>query len=102
MPADAKPVFDVVTVKPTNPDQPGKYFTVRGRHIITHNTSVNDLITMAYGLHVKEIVNAPEWFDTDKFDIDGVPDVEGQPNNTQFKELIQKCIDPALRTQVPS
>ena len=92
MPADAKPVFDVVTVKPTNPDQPGKYFTVRGRHIITHNTSVNDLITMAYGLHVKEIVNGPEWFDTDKFDIDGVPDVEGQPNNTQFKELIQSAL----------
>ncbi len=59
MPADAKPDFDVVTVKPSNPDQPGKGFTLRGRHIITINTTVNDLITMAYSLNVKELINAP-------------------------------------------
>ncbi len=92
MPADAKPDFDVVTVKPGNPDRPGKLFTVQGRHIITVNTTVNDLITMSYSLNEKEIINAPDWFATDKFDIDGVPDVEGQPNNEQLKMLIQKAL----------
>ena len=92
MPADAKPDFDVVTVKPSNPDRPGKGFTVQGRHIMTFNTTVNDLVTMSYSLNVKEIVNAPDWFATDKFDIDGVPDVEGQPNNEQLKVLIQKAL----------
>ena len=90
MPADAKPDFDVVTVKPSNPDQQGKGFTVRGRHIITINTTVNDLITMAYNLHVKELVNAPDWFATEQFDIDGVPDVEGQPNTDQLKKYLSK------------
>jgi len=92
MPADAKPVFDVLTVKPSDPDRPGKLFSMRGRHVYTINTTVNDLITMAYGLHVKEIINGPDWFATEKFDLDGVPDVEGQPNSAQFKLLFQSAL----------
>jgi len=92
MPADAKPVFDVLTVKPSDPDRPGKLFSMRGRHVFTVNTTVNDLITMAYGLHVKEIINGPDWFATEKFDLDGVPDVEGQPNSAQFKLLFQSAL----------
>ncbi|GAC1428816.1 MAG: hypothetical protein NVSMB62_26570 [Acidobacteriaceae bacterium] len=87
MPADAKPKFDVVTVKPSDPNRPGKLFTVRGRHIMTINTNVTDLVTFAYGLHPKQIVGAPEWF-SDKFDVDGVPDVEGRPSAAQFRLLI--------------
>ena len=92
MPADAIPKFDVVTVKPSNPDRPGKLFTIRGRHVLTINTNLNDLVTFAYGLHTKQLVNAPPWFATDKFDIDGVPDVEGQPNTKQLKLLIQSVL----------
>src|SRR5215469_2710894 len=57
MPADATPKFDVVTVKPSDPNRPGKLFTIRGRHVMTINTTVNDLITFAYGLHPKQIIN---------------------------------------------
>lgn len=85
MPADAIPKFDVVTVKPSDPSRPGKLFTIRGRHIMTINTNLNDIITFAYGLHPKQIIGAPDWFGTDKFDIDGVPDIEGQPSSKQFK-----------------
>jgi uncharacterized protein (TIGR03435 family) len=92
MAADAVPKFDVVTVKPSDPNRQGKGFTVRGRHVMTFNTNVNDLITFAYGLHAKQIVGAPAWFATDKFDIDGVPDVEGQPNTKQFKMLFQSVL----------
>jgi uncharacterized protein (TIGR03435 family) len=92
MAADAIPKFDVVTVKPSDPNRPGKLFTIRGRHVMTINTTLNDIITFAYGLHVKQIVGAPAWFSTDKFDIDGVPDVEGQPNSKQFKLLFQSVL----------
>jgi len=92
MAADARPKFDVVTVKPSDPNRPGKLFTMRGRHILTINTTVNDMISMGYAVHVKQIVGAPEWFASEKFDIDGVPDVEGQPNSDQFKLLIQDAL----------
>lgn len=92
MAADAIPKFDVVTVKPSDPNRPGKLFTIRGRHVMTINTTLNDIITFAYGLHAKQIVGAPAWFATDKFDIDGVPDVEGQPSSKQFKMLFQSVL----------
>ena len=54
MAADAVPKFDVITIKPSKPDQQGKGFTVRGRHVMTINTNLNDLITFAYSLHAKQ------------------------------------------------
>jgi uncharacterized protein (TIGR03435 family) len=59
---------------------------------MTINTNLNDIMTFAYGLHAKQIVGAPAWFSTDKFDIDGVPDVEGQPSSKQFKLLFQSVL----------
>jgi len=92
MAPDAKPKFDVVTVKPTDPNRQGKLFTFRGSHAMTLGTNVNDLITFAYGLHAKQIVDGPAWFGTDKFDIDGVPDVPGRPSSAQLKMLMQSVL----------
>lgn len=92
MAPDAKPKFDVVTVKPSDPNRPGKLFTMRGRRIVTVNTTVDNLISFAYGVHAKQIVGAPDWFSSEKFDIDGVPDVDGRPNSEQFRMLIQDVL----------
>jgi uncharacterized protein (TIGR03435 family) len=92
MAADANPTFEVATIKPSTPDRPGKLFTVRGRHFITVNTNMNDLIAFAYGLHAKQIVGAPDWFGTSLFDIDAVPDAEGRPNQKQMQVMVQKLL----------
>ena len=39
MPADANPVFEVATIKPSRPDVPGKAFRVQGRQFSTLNTT---------------------------------------------------------------
>ena len=92
MAADANPVFEVATIKPSNPERPGKVFTVRGRQFLTINTTLSDMITFAYGLHAKQIVGGPEWMETEKWDLDGKPDGEGQPNDKQWKAMIQKML----------
>jgi uncharacterized protein (TIGR03435 family) len=91
MAADASPKFDVVTIKPSDPNRPGKLFTIRGRHVMTINTTVNDLITFGYSIQTKQMANAPSWFD-EKYDIDGIPDVEGQPNVQQMRILIRDAL----------
>ena len=92
MAADANPGFDVATIKPSQPGTQGKGVTYRGTHFIAINTNMNDLIAFAYGLHAKQIIGAPEWFGTDAFDIDGVPDTPGRPNLKQMQNMVQKLL----------
>jgi uncharacterized protein (TIGR03435 family) len=92
MAADATPAFEVATIKPSNPDRPGKGVAVRGRQFSTLNTSLSDLITFAYGLHARQIVGAPAWIESDKYDLNARPDGQGQPNDKQWKAMVQKLI----------
>ena len=92
MAADAIPRFEVVTVKPSLPDRPGKLLAVRGTHVMAINTNVYDLLGYAYGLHARQIIGGPAWFATDRFDIDGVPDTPGRPSTEQVKLLIQSAL----------
>ena len=92
MAADANPSFDVATIKPSRPDEPSKLFTVKGRHFLTVNTNLNDLIAFAYGYHAKQIIASPDWFGNTLFDIDAVPDAQGRPNQKQMQIMVQKLL----------
>jgi uncharacterized protein (TIGR03435 family) len=92
MAKDAKPVFEVATIKLSKPEQMGKGFGINGHQCRTINTSLADLIEFAYNVQVKQIVNAPDWLDGQKYDIAGHPDVEGQPNYDQLKLMIQSLL----------
>jgi len=92
MRADADPSFEVATIKFSRPEEQGKGFRVRGRNFSTINTSVTDIIMFAYGVHARQIVGAPAWFDTEKYDITAKPDGEGQPSDKQWKAMVQKLL----------
>jgi uncharacterized protein (TIGR03435 family) len=92
MAADANPAFEVATIKPSDPARPGKVFTVRGQDVLTINTTLNDLVSMAYNLHARQIAGGPSWLDSDKYDVTGRPDVPGQPSVEQIKIMLQKLI----------
>jgi len=92
MAADANPVFEVATIKPSKPGEPGKGFRMNGREFTTLNTSVNDLMTFTFGIHVRQIVGAPAWFESEKYDLLATPDVEGQPNHDQIRGMMQKLL----------
>jgi uncharacterized protein (TIGR03435 family) len=89
MASDAHPKFDVATIKPSQPNQPGKGFGFNGTHTRTFHTNVNDLIAVAYGMHAKQIIGAPDWLGTDLYDIDGVADVPGRPSIKQMGDMMQ-------------
>jgi uncharacterized protein (TIGR03435 family) len=92
MDENANPSFEVATIKPSAPDQKGKGFGFRAGHFVTRNTNLNDLIAFAYGLHAKQIVDAPAWFGADLYDIEAKPDAEGRPNQKQMQTMVQKLL----------
>jgi uncharacterized protein (TIGR03435 family) len=51
----------------------------------------------AYGIHFKQIANAPRWLETDKYDVTLLQAGEGQPNDTQLKEIMRKLLSDRLR-----
>lgn len=91
MAADAQPKFDLLTIKPSDPNRPGMMVTIKGRHLMTINTPVSILIAFGYGIQQKQIVNGPAWME-ERYDIDGVPDVDGQPNDQQMRMLVADAL----------
>ena len=100
MAADAPMVFEVATIKPSNPDAPGKVLTFRGRQFMSINTTLSDLITFAYRLHASQLTGAPEWVETAKYDITAQPQAEGVPNERQLRALVQKLVEDRFRLTV--
>jgi uncharacterized protein (TIGR03435 family) len=92
MPADATPGFEVVTIKPGQPGRVGKGIGFNGHQFRAINMNVNDLLGFAYSVQAKQILGAPAWFDSDLYDIDGVPDVEGRPSQKQIGIMLQKLL----------
>ena len=93
MPADAKPGFDVATIKPNEnggPNMQGLGFG--GRSFRAINASLGDLIAFAYGVQMKQISNGPDWMTKDRFDISGTPDVEGMPTPAQLDTMLQNLL----------
>ena len=93
MAADANPVFEVATIKPSNPDTPGNQIRVAPpRRFFTTNTTLSDLIRFAYGVHARQITGAPSWVESDRYDVDAKFDREGIPNEKQLKSMVQKLL----------
>jgi uncharacterized protein (TIGR03435 family) len=93
MRADAHPSFEVATINPADPNRTnGGGFTVGGHRIIIEGQTVNDLISFAYAVHRKQIVDGPAWLGTDKFDIEGQADQPGVANLQQIQEMLQKLL----------
>jgi len=90
MARDANPSFEVATIKPSDPNDRNQRFGLEGHRIQVENNNMTAILCFAYRMQKSQIVNAPKWFDEDRWDIDGVPDVEGKPNWDQYRSMLQK------------
>ena len=100
MAADAPLAFEVATIKPSAPNTPGKLFTVKGREVLTINTTLADLITMSYEVHTRQVVGGPPWMESDKFDVTGRPQAEGTPNVNQLRGMIRALLEDRFKLTV--
>jgi len=92
MAADAHPSFAVATIKPHDPDSNRQGFDAVGDRYTIRNQSIVSLMTFAYSIHKHQIVDAPAWAGTERFDIEGTTDTPGEPNLHQQQEMLQKLL----------
>lgn len=90
MAPDAKPGVEVSTVKPTRPGTRIFMLVIRGSDVVVQNLTLTFLMKFAYQLQNQQIVGAPGWMDTDRWDIQVKPDMPGKPNVEQMREILQK------------
>ena len=92
MARDADPSFEVATIKPADPSDNNQGFRLNGHRISIEANTMTSLICFAYSIQKTQIVNAPSWFNEQRWNIDGVPDTEGKPNPPQYRRMLQKLL----------
>ena len=92
MAKDASPQFEVATIKPASSTNQSSGFHINGHRIFVENQPLSTILSVAYAIHRSQIVDAPAWFDHDRFDIEGVPDLPGSPDLKQLQEMLQKLL----------
>jgi len=94
MPKDADPDWDVVTVKARDPNDPSgnSSMGMKGSQLALINRTVAVLLQAGYGVQKSQIIGAPHWIETERWDIQGVPDVAGHPSLKQMQSLIRKVL----------
>ncbi|WP_052200723.1 TIGR03435 family protein [Terriglobus sp. TAA 43] len=86
------PSVEVATIKPSDPEAKDEWFTVRGRHYMTTNTSVSDLLRYAFGLSQKQVEGAPDWTSRERFDLDALTAREGAIGDEQMREMTREIL----------
>lgn len=92
MPATADPSFEVATIKPSDPDDHTGGFQLRGGRLHVQNESLEDIVSFAYRVHRKQILNAPSWFGSERWVIDGIADTPGAPDTNQMRSMYRKLL----------
>lgn len=92
MAKDADPDWEVVTVRPGDPNGRNAGFHLEGRQVFIERKTVKDMLLVGYEMHKKQIANAPDWAGSEIWDVKGVPDAPGKPSLRQLQSLTCKAL----------
>jgi uncharacterized protein (TIGR03435 family) len=92
MALNADPDWEVVTVRPADPNQMNSGFQFHGRDVEVQRKTVESMLLICCGMHKSQIVNAPDWIRSEVWDAKGFASVPGQPNVKQFQSMLRKLV----------
>ena len=92
MAQDADPGWEAATVKPSDPNDTVSHINIKGRQVMIESEPLQAMLKFAYGVQDGQIVGAPDWIRTERWDVAGVPDIAGKPNLPQFQSMMRKLL----------
>jgi uncharacterized protein (TIGR03435 family) len=99
--ASAAPSIEVATIRMADDHdqemiaqgiQPQSWNTFPTNHVYYHKVPLNMLISIAYGLDIKYILDQPKWMDSQQYDVDAKIEGDQQVTAEQAKPLLQKLL----------
>jgi uncharacterized protein (TIGR03435 family) len=92
MASDAHPSFAVATIKLQDPNTHRQGFSASGDRYTVRGQTLVSLMMFAYSIDKHQVVNAPAWGASTRFDIEGTTDTPGEPNLHQQQEMLQRLL----------
>jgi len=93
MARNADPDWEVATVRPSDPNNGGhQHIRFHGQHVTLYDHTVEDLLLIGYGVQKVQLVGEPSWAKTEKWNVNGITDVAGEPDLRQLQGLMQKIL----------
>jgi uncharacterized protein (TIGR03435 family) len=92
MAKDADPDWEVVTIKPSAPSDKGDYMDMHGRHWTFERETVEEMLGIGYGVQKRQLAGEPDWARTDRWDVDGLSDTDGEPDLKQLQSMMRKVL----------
>ncbi len=85
----AHPSFEVVTIRLSDPASTRQSIGYEASKVHAIGQTLKSVMMFAYGVHSKQIVDAPGWLAEDKYDFVGVADMPGEPDLKQMQEMFR-------------
>lgn len=92
MPPNAAPEFEVAAIRPTAPNWSRSGFHMEGRRVTCDNQRASDIISFAYNIDLRQIVNGPEWIWKTKYTVNGTPNIAGTPDLKQMRGMYKSLL----------
>ena len=93
MAKDADPDWEVATVKPSDPNvNDYRRIRTRGGHVVILGYTAEETLLMGYSMQKSQVVGEPDWVKTERWDIDGLANADGEPNLTQLQSMMRKIL----------
>lgn len=100
MAPDAHPSFEVATIKPSDPNSQQQGIDSKGHTVLLLGQTLMSMTAFAYQLHKEQIVGAPGWMSSDRYDVEGIPNAAGEPDLSQIQEMVRKLLAERLGMNV--
>ena len=93
LPEGTKLEFEVASIKPSPEGRPGNGgFNVTATELRSRNTSLADIITFTFELHLTQVSGLPGWAETERYDIIAKLPQGGDPSDTQIRTMLKNLL----------
>ncbi len=93
LPDGTKIEFEVASIKPSPEGQPGNGgFNVTATELLGRNTSLADIITFAFEIHLSQLSGLPRWAEIEKYDIAARLPQGGEPSDAQLRTMLKNLL----------